>query len=428
MKFLPGLATTYLFVCTLALGRWQAGVAGAADADHKRVITAADLKYLGVMKAPLDIMPGTQDPWLSRAQGALALRTRPDGSKSLLVCGPTVRYRNPLVEISIEGFNTDPEQAVRGKFLNGWKADDWQQGCKTWGKIPFTGYLETAGMLWEKDTLYSVFGGTYDVSGGDKPVLMMTKFHEDGTLKSYGPWHIAAGTKQTRNYLVRVPDWYAQQHLGGNTFAAGATLNAGDGSSPWPRSLISLPWPAPTLPPTSTIPSKTMLFYPMNHPDIYPAPYRSAVVKKPLTRGPWINNGVVPSAVWIDTPALTGVLYFGRIGKDYVWYGQNPDPKTGITDRVNLSKGYHAENYQQYLAIDNPLKYLGVLGGKAPSWSVTANATVDLDTLPGVKLPEGAMFTGAVFDPTTSTLILCGDAEQVGFNPMALFRAFHVGP
>src|SRR5439155_7396646 len=109
-----------------------------------------------------------------------------------------------------------------------------------------------------------------------------------------------------------------------------------DGSSPWPRSLISLPCPADSLRPGSTIPSKTMLFYPMKHPDIYPAPYRSATVKKPLTRGPWINNGVVPTAVWVDTPALTGVLYFGRIGKDYVWYGQNPDPKTGIADRVNL--------------------------------------------------------------------------------------------
>jgi hypothetical protein len=37
------------------------------------------------------------------------------------------------------------------------------------------------------------------------------------------------------------------------------------------------------------------------------------------------------------------------------------------------------------------------------------------------------MFTGAVFDPDTRTLILCGDAEQVNSNPMLLFRAFHIG-
>src|SRR5438309_4664292 len=109
----------------LALGSMQSE---AADAPKKRILSASDLKYLGIMKAPLDIMPGSGDPWLSRAQGALALRTRPDGSRSLLVSGATVKYRNPLVEISIEEFSTDPDKAVRGKFLGGWKADDWQQG------------------------------------------------------------------------------------------------------------------------------------------------------------------------------------------------------------------------------------------------------------------------------------------------------------
>jgi|GEM_PF-6566666 len=427
MKRLLGIAIAANIFATSLLFGGSPEKSQGIESGHKRIIKASDLKYLGIMKAPLDVMPDSGEPWLSRAQGALALRCRPDGMKTLLVSGATARFNNPLVEISIEEFNTDPAKIVRAKLLNAWKSDEWQQGRKTWGKIPFTGYLETAGLLWEKDTLYSLFGGTYDVSGGNKPVLMMTKFLPDGTLKSYGPWYTAAGTKQTRNYLVRVPDWYATKYLGGNTIAAGATLNAGDAGSPWPRSLISLAPPSESLAPNSTLPTRTMLFYPMNHADTYPSAYRSAGVKK-LTRGEWINNGVVPSAVWVDTPELSGVLYFGRIGKGYVWYGQNPDPKTGITDRVNLSKGYHAESYQQYLAIDDPLKYVSVIMGKVPSWSIRANSEADLNTLPGVEFPEGTMFTGAVFDPDKSMLILCGDAEQVGSNPMLLFRAFHVGP
>ena len=429
MRLLPGtVVVAPILAGLLALAGAQAASAEAPEPGKKRVPGAGDLKYLGAMKSPLDIMPGSGDPWLSRAQGALALRTRADGTRSLLVSGATVKYRNPLVEISIEEFSPDPDKAVRARLLNGWKADDWQQGSKTWGKIPFTGYLETAGLLWEKDTLYSVFGGTYDVSGGDKPVLMMTRFQADGRLKSYGPWYAGAGNKQTRNYLMRVPDWYAQHYLGGHTLAAGAGLNAGAGSSPWPRSLISLDWPAETLPPNRTLAARTMLFYPMSHADVYPVPYRSATLKKPRTGGPWINQGVVATAVWIDTPTLSGVLYFGRIGKGYGWYGMNPDPATGISDRVNLSKGYHSEDYQQYLAIDDPLKYVAVISGQAPSWSIKANSVVDLNTLPGVNLPEGTLFTGAAFDAATSTLILCGDAEQVGSNPMPLFRAFHVGP
>src|SRR5438105_14537295 len=102
MRLLPSTAVVVpILAGLLILAGAQAASAETPEPGKKRVPGAGDLKYLGAMKSPLDIMPGSGDPWLSRAQGALALRTRPDGTRSLLVSGATVKYRNPLVEISI---------------------------------------------------------------------------------------------------------------------------------------------------------------------------------------------------------------------------------------------------------------------------------------------------------------------------------------
>jgi hypothetical protein len=107
-----------------------------------------------------------------------------------------------------------------------------------------------------------------------------------------------------------------------------------------------------------------LLTYPIDHEDDFPGTYTLATVATPKAGGPWINNGNVTTAIWIDTLALAGALYFGRIGEGYVWYGLNPDPVSGHKDTVDLAKGYHATQHKGYLAIDNPGKYQNVLAGR----------------------------------------------------------------
>jgi hypothetical protein len=370
-------------------------------ADSKRTIQQSDLTYLGMMTTPLD----------ARSNGAIALRRRPDGMKSLLVAGPDTS-QNPLYEVTIPAFSTTaPPQAA---LLNTWLPAAWQQGCLTWAPIaPASGGLQIGGMCMIGDTLYTVFGGHYDVSPGDKPVLFMTKFNADGTLSSQGPVFVTATNKFCRLWATSDPT---------GKLYLGSGLAAGDAASPWGRSLISIPT-ASALTPNAMLPSVEMLGYPIGHEDDYPGTYTSATVTTPKTGGPWINNGVVSTAVWVETSTLIGVLYFGHYGDGYVWYGLNPDPVSGNYDNVDLSKGYHATQHHGYCAIDNPAKYADVISGKIAPWDPRADSVFDPFPMMG-NLPGGNLFTGSAFDPDTNTLILSG--TWVGSGTLGI-HAFKVG-
>jgi hypothetical protein len=263
------------------------------------------------------------------------------------------------------------------------------------------------------DTLYATFHGHYDVSPGNKPVLFASKFNADATVTSSGPWLIDAGNHQTCLWLTT--------HNG--KLYAGAGLTAGDAASPWGRSLYEIQIPDSSTPPFSTLTSQVLLTYPIGHEDDFPGTYTSAAVPTPKTGGPWINNGNVTTAIWIDTPALAGVRYFGRIGEGYVWYGLNPDPATGNKDAVDLAKGYHATQHKGYVAIDNPEKYLDVMASKVPPYALRADTVIDPFPLMG-NLSPANFFTGAAFDADSSTLILSGTWGPTG---MLLLHALKVG-
>lgn len=367
------------------IAQLQAPPAPPRTARH--VITPADMTYLGVMKTPLD----------ARSQGAIALRRRPDGTKSLLVSGPSTTG-NPLAEITLATFNADPAKQAAAKLLNSWQPEQWQQNCKSWGSIPLpSGGLEIGGMVMIGDTLYSTFHGHYDVNPGNKPVLFASKFNADGTITSSGPWFIDAGNHQTCLWLT----------TNNGKLYAGAGLTAGDAASPWGRSLYEVQIPDAATPAFSTLTSRVLLTYSIGHEDEFPGTYTSATVSTPKAGGPWINNGNVTTAIWIDTPTPEGVLYFGRIGEGFVWYGLNPDPASGNKDTVDLAKGYHATQHKGYLAIDDPAKYDDVVAGKVQAYTLRADAVIDPFPMMGNLAPAN-FFTGAAFDEDTNTLILSG--------------------
>jgi hypothetical protein len=368
--------------------------------DSKRTIQQSDLTYLGMMNTPLN----------ARSNGAIALRRRPDGTKSLLVAGEDTS-QNPLNEITLAGFSTTAPPSAA--LLNSWTPAAWQQGCLTWAPIPpASGGLQIGGMCMIDSTLYTVFGGHYDVSGGDKPVLFQTKFNADGTVTSSGPEFVTATNKFCRGWATGDPR--------GNLYL-GAGLAAGDAASSWGRSLISVV-PPQILVANGILPSVEMLGYPIGHEDTYPGTHvTSATQTTPVAGGGWINQGYVGTACWVETSSLIGVLYFGHYGDGYVWYGLNPDPASGSYDSVQLSKGYHATEWHGYCAIDNPAKYADVVSGKINPWDPRADSVFDPFPMMG-NLPGGNEFTGSCFDADTNTLILSGTWVGTGFLGIHAFK------
>jgi hypothetical protein len=406
-----------------ALAKTAAAQAAAAAADAsvqalinqltppppvQRTLSKSDLTYLGKFLTTVN----------ARSNGAIGLRRKPDGTKSLLVMGQDTG-QNPLHEVTLPGFSTTAPPTAA--LLNTWTPAQWQQGCLTWNPIPpASGGLQVGGCVMLGNVLYTVFGGHYDVSGGDKPVLMTTTFNADGTLTSAGPWFTASSNKWCRSWAMTDPR--KGLYLGGG-------ITAGDGSSPWGRSLVSLPVPATFPAVNAVLPSTVWLGYPIGNPDVYPGTHvTSATQPTPVAGGPWINQGVVTTACWVETPTVIGVVYTGHYGDGYTWYGLNPDPVSGNVDTVNVSKGYHATEYHGYLSIDNPAKYAAVASGSVPSWTPHADSVFDpfpmmvsIQTIPnqpttGTQQPlaGGNAFTGSVFDPDTSTLYLSGTWEGTG--------------
>jgi len=103
----------------------------------------------------------------------------------------------------------------------------------------------------------------------------------------------------------------------------------------------------------------------------------------------WDNVTSIRGAAWIELDGAGAVIFTARRSVGHVWYGrpEHTDDKTGAKyyDKINSSKGYHAEGYCQGFWVMDPHELRQVYEGKISPSGVKPREWIDLEEL-GVVL------------------------------------------
>jgi len=403
----------------------------------------SDLTYLGSQ-----FLPTTMDDG-GNAYGALAERVHPDGSTTYFVLGHGDGVGGQDIwEIASNGFSTELANAPRASLVKNW-------GLTLYGNNRVTSdptHTDSEGLYWDPETsrLYIMFGISYDVAGGSQPVLMYAQFDpvSGNYVGSYGPWKVDAGQQKARNYMTAIPAWF-QPLVNGRRLAIGAGLESGSAGGSWGPCLLAIDEPEPNTPTTTVLTTMPLVEYPglLNGSTAYRAPRDANYTElnastglpdwqanplqfpKPVDGvGYWSGTDTIRSCVWVDNGVVSGPVFGGALGEQYVWYGQATLPN-GITATGGHSKGQNATEYASYCAIYSPDDLKKVTLGEDPGYGIDPSATFNVQTKFGAPVNSHQCPTGMVFDPNTSTLLMIFNAvdKNAGAStPGCVIEAYHV--
>jgi hypothetical protein len=399
------------------------------------MLTASDFTYLGASRMPLPPSgPG------SYAYGAMTVRTKTDGTKTLLIDGPpnmTPAVSTNLFELSLGPFDPDPTTARRATLIKSW-GDVW--GATRQPIAPSTP-AQTEGMLFDPatQTLFWTFGGYYDVDGVPRPVLGATQLYDDGHYVTAGPWSVAddahtdVNRHRVRQYLVKIPDDFAAAYTGGRKLGLGAGLEPGNGAASWGPDLYAVAAPG-MLDAPGSLPSTPCVGYTAQNrctrPGNYIVPYNALCVNVPgkpdvpgCVDGPgnnippsspqaglWTSVDWVPCAASVITENVAGMVFLGAQARGAVWYGhwQIYDQTSGAlaytSDNPN-TKGEQAQFRDPFVWLYDWNDMAKVALGVCQPWQIVPSSTFNLGTLsPMLKFGTMCQLHGAYFDPDTSRL------------------------
>jgi hypothetical protein len=402
-------------------------------------LQVTDLTYLGSQFLPTNLDDG------GNAYGALAERVHPDGSKTYFVLG---HGGQDIWEIASNGFGLDLSTAPRADLVKNW-------GLTLYGNRRVTSdplHTESEGLYWDRATsrLYIMFGMSYDVAGGPQPVLMYAQFDpvSGNYVRSYGPWKVDAGQQQARNYMTAIPEWF-QPLVNGRRLAIGAGLESGSAGGSWGPCLLAIDEPGPATPTTTVLTTVPLVGYPglLNGSTYYRArrnPNYEEVngttgqpdwtvnplqFPQPLNGvGYWSGTDEIRSCAWIDNGVVSGPVFGGMLGEQFVWYGQST-LLNGVTSASGNAKGQHASQYSSYCAIYNPTDLKTVALGVSPSYAIDPSATFNVQANFGAPVNARQCPTGMLFDADTSTLLMIfnGVDKNAGAStPGCVIEAYHV--
>jgi hypothetical protein len=406
-------------------------------------LQVSDLTYLGSQFLPTTINDG------GNAYGALAERVHPDGSKTYFILGHGggVGGQN-IWEIASNGFGLDPTTAPRASLVQNW-------GMTLYGNCRVTSdpaHTDSEGLYWDAPTsrLYIMFALSYDVAGGPQPVLMYAQFDPvtGAYVGSFGPWKVDAGQQMARNYMTAIPEWF-QPLVNGRRLAIGAGLESGSAGGSWGPCLLAIDEPGPTTPTSTVLTTMPLVEYPellngstyyrarrdpnyqevnatTGLPDWTPNPLQFPV---PLNGvGYWCGTDQIRSCAWIDNGVVSGPVFGGMLGEQYVWYGE-PVLPTGITAASGNAKGQNASQYTSYCTIYNPADLKKVTLGVSPAYGIDPSASFNVQTNFGAPVNALQVPTGMVFDADTSTLLMifnAVDKNAGAATPGCVLEAYHV--
>ncbi len=388
-------------------------------AGGRRVLTSSQFKLVGVQRLPTTL---DENPY-----GSLALRKLADGTIHFFVIG---RMGQSIFEVADGGFGTDFLTCPRATLVKNWGTSIYGSSRQPQSDA----HLESQGMFFDPaaSTLFVTYANSYDVSPGNKPVLLAIQFNADGTTSASGPWQVDVGQARVRNYLTALPDWFTA-YVGGRKLAAGAGLESGSANASWGPGLYAIDTPPLGSPNPVPLASMPLAFYPGTSPDADSfnrryrrdsnytpvhgttgEPLTASTIQYPLPTnggGYWTGSDYIRTACWIDTPTSSGMLFCGRLSYGSCWYG-NPTLANGIKAACGNAKGENASQYSPRWFLYDPVDLALVATGKQQSWQISPTEVFDPTTLlPGLKLGCHCLVNGACFDADTNNLYLC--APQV---------------
>jgi hypothetical protein len=378
-------------ICLVALwglfcGSLGVNIPNAISAtSSKQVLTQADFTYIGAFDLPT--VPNTASDW-----------------------GKGLAYRYVNGELHMFAGTWNPQDVYEVRVPTPSKTSipvatlirDW--GDITHGKL----IGELLGLYWDETDkrLYWSSQNMYNTGSGD-PATGYATLSDSGSTTAYGPWAFTGhDAKQAGACVIPIPQWFADQYLGGKRLAGGcggpySAATAGPAS--FGPALTAFNPPGTS---GSSISSTNLVGYPFVA-DAYGPPERAHRDTNYQGSGDWLawapRNGIGywtdvdairQNAAWIDLLDKHGVIFTPVLGNGRIWY-QSSD--------VWGDAGSHA------WFIYDPSDFVKVIQGQKQEWEI--QPIEYLVQYPGLSYPlpsfqgsVASMITGTAFDTTTNRL------------------------
>lgn len=418
----------------------------------KRLLTVADIRYLGALRFP----NGTN---LDFSYGAMTGR-RVNGQVRLLLLG-SLTLSDPLYEFADPGvYSLNPATAPAATLVRAW-GNIYGNARRTWyangtEKLGYPRYMGSLRWVESTQLLYWTYYDTYNTTGDQDWSLGATALNTSGPV-AYGPWRVAGPAGSGPNGVwkcVRITE-----HPTSGELLCGGVIASGNASSPWGPNFWAGQWPTAATPAgygNPDLPVQKYLTYPsmigrVNHDGSWSGALTSSrrpgdYFFEPIVGGgvfteidPTKNNGVgswtqvdaFGGAEWIEGPSAHGVLCFGKLGAGHIWYrnaGVGNDLCThGVASPVNITGPVSTDAYP-FAMIFDPADLAAVRAGTKTAYTVDPVQTINLQTTYGIQtslithIGSAKLVAGSYFDPTTGKLYVCApeaDTSVVGiFTPL----------
>lgn len=350
---------------------------------------------------------------------------------------------------------------------------------KDWGDIDPNNDLQSSGSLismqglWWDDAnqrLWISWGSYYNPGHSNDPCLAYLTLNT-GSPVIHGPWYVdpAVGSDNVRGSVVPAPPELSA--ITGQPFMSLPGMGSTSQDLSWGEQLVSLADPS-SLAVGGTTSAEELIHWPelskpvvssdgttfTDHYSDFPRMAGDSIITikgndnvNPPTKFSYQANAFVNGTtmvegdglyqgIWIDTPQVTGLLYFGRIALGYSWYG-NPNAHAdsspqGIAEGNNLTskenpgqplidqvdtRGNHADAWGWRVYFVSPQDVLNTASkvkagtATAADLQIAPYAITDMAKLGGnVPLPSGGTkSSGIYFNSTTGILYLLQPNNQI---------------
>ena len=320
-------------------------------------VSEQDFTYLGAFRLP--------DVFAWGALGSCFYPPGNGGQGSLLITGQSTR-RSEFAEVAVPQaeIHGDWEQLPLATLLHGMRDFDGDLVEEQMGEFAeFSApsgieYLSARGSQ-SSPKLYGTIDCWYCVADESYPVVFMAE--TDGSnprgLFHVGPNQPPYHGNKAGDYLFRLPQWYADQYLGGRVLVTGKCRGTEFGSM-GPTLIAFRPWETET--PSGTLDAVILLWYRFDMSCASPNVSDKALCDYPdFTMCDKWEGGA-----FIETDKRAGIVLFGRKGLGGNGYGE---PEAG---NCSLYKGYHCDPYERQAVFYDVEELAEVAAGSRVAWTV----------------------------------------------------------
>jgi hypothetical protein len=309
---------------------------------RQRLITKADLKWIGTFQGPTINAGGVKFPMMTLRRNAGELRTLWIASNGFFL-----DEKSDLCECTYPGASPTPGAKVSTVIHNyghGYLAKMWANGMNP------SDHLSRASIFWDAEQKCVVLNYSQDYSGQNDPSFVLG-FIDDAahTCTWVGPFRSGAGSKQTQGFGCLIPATYANTYLGGKRYGLGKNGGAIDAAEAFAPVLHATARPNATTPPSANgskvakpnppgengpdLPFVTLLGGDINHRGKRPGDYLDVAcggtgngavdptsASRTLLTGRFNVLTSVGSVVWLDWGGVKGVIFLGTCARGHCWY------------------------------------------------------------------------------------------------------------